>query len=337
MREPPRLANALIIDTLQAHYNLFIATLTFLPIGNDSASVVYRVDGGDGQSYFLKVRSAAGFSPPSLIIPRFLQEQHIPHIVAPVPTMTQELWVNVDNFALSLYPYIDARTAAEAGLSEQHWRTLGTTLRRIHTRRLPVDLNQLVPHEMFIPSRRNILDQLDSYISNHRIDDAIQRELALFWHSRRDKIRKLIATTDRFGAQLSQISLPFVLCHADLHTWNVLLDTDKQLWVVDWDETILAPKERDLMFVIGGIGQGLVKSNETMRFLEGYGDTAINRQALTYYRYAWAVQDIAAYAETVFLLPDVGDEVRSDAVRGFIDLFSPGNIVAIADNEEHSI
>jgi spectinomycin phosphotransferase len=190
---------------------------------------------------------------------------------------------------------------------------------------------------MFIPSRRNILDQLDSYISNHRIDDAIQRELALFWHSRRDKIRKLIDTTDRFGAQLSQISLPFVLCHADLHTWNVLLDTDKQLWVVDWDETILAPKERDLMFVIGGIGQGLVKSNETMRFLEGYGDTAINRQALTYYRYAWAVQDIAAYAETVFLLPDVGDEVRSDAVRGFIDLFSPGNIVAIADNEEHSI
>jgi spectinomycin phosphotransferase len=44
-----------------------------------------------------------------------------------------------------------------------------------------------------------------------------------------------------------------VLCHADLHTWNVLVDGDGRLWLVDWDEAILAPRERDLMFLVGGI------------------------------------------------------------------------------------
>lgn len=30
------------------------------------------------------------------------------------------------------------------------------------------------------------------------------------------------------------------------------------MWIVDWDEVILAPKECDLMFVVGGIGRGSV-------------------------------------------------------------------------------
>jgi spectinomycin phosphotransferase len=98
---------------------------------------------------------------------------------------------------------------------------------------------------------------------------------------------------------------------------------------VDWDETILAPKERDLMFVIGGIGRGLVSPQETASFLEGYGEAAIDQRALLYYRYAWAAQDMGAYAEEAFS-PHLGEPARRDAARGFMSLFEPGNIVAIA-------
>jgi spectinomycin phosphotransferase len=120
------------------------------------------------------------------------------------------------------------------------------------------------------------------------------------------------------------------LCHADLHTWNVLLDTAQQLWLVDWDETILAPKERDLMFIVGGIGRGLVNPHETACFLQGYGSTLINPLALAYYRYAWAVQDMIEYGEQVFLLPDLGQQSRRAALHGFTSMFEPGNIVDIA-------
>ncbi len=337
MREPPKLADATIRATLQTHYGLSVTALTFLPIGNDSASFVYRVDSPDGATYFLKVRTSRGFSPPSLVIPRFLYEQGIPHIITPLPTMTQTLWVHVGDFAVSLYPFIEARTAVEVGLSEQHWRTLGVTLHRIHTSHLPADLQQIIPLETFIPSRRHVLTDLESVITNHTIADPIQRQLAMFWRSRQDQIRAMTDRADTLGDQLREQSLPRVVCHADLHIWNVLLDTAEQMWIVDWDETILAPKERDLMFVIGGIGHDLVNSHEATCFFQGYGDSTIDRGTLAYYRYAWAVQDMAAYAEEVFFSPDLSEPTRRAAMDGFIDLFAPGNIVAIACAAESSI
>lgn len=44
-------------------------------------------------------------------------------------------------------------------------------------------------------------------------------------------------------------ALDFVLCHADFHDANLLIDPTGRLFIVDWDEIILAPKERDLVFV----------------------------------------------------------------------------------------
>ncbi len=338
MREPPRLADATIMAALHAHYGISITALTFLPIGNDSASSAYRIDATDGTAYFLKVRTDGGFSVPSLVIPRYFHDHGVPHIVAPLPTLTQTLWVSVNDFALSLYPFIDARTAADAGLSEQHWRAFGATLKHIHTHQLTPDLMQVVRRETFTPSRRNVLTQLEATITTQALADPLERELAAFWHARRDQIHTLVDRADALGRQLRQTSLPMVLCHADLHTWNVLLDTARQMWLVDWDETVLAPKERDLMFVIGGIGRDLVSAHETACFLQGYGDTAIDLGALVYYRYAWAVQDMGAYGEQVFYSPELSEETRRDAVHGFMNQFAPGNIVALAfasDGDEY--
>jgi spectinomycin phosphotransferase len=99
---------------------------------------------------------------------------------------------------------------------------------------------------------------------------------------------------------------------------------------VDWDEVILAPKERDLMFVVGGIGHGLVTPRDTSCFFDGYGETAIDPRLLGCYRSAWAVQDIAAYGEEALMMPTLGEESRRAAVDGFKDLFEPGNIVDLA-------
>jgi spectinomycin phosphotransferase len=315
MREPPKLADATITAALRVHYGIAVAALTFLPIGADSASSAFRVGTIDGTAYFLKIRAGGGFSVPSLLVPRYLRDQGVAHIVSPLPTLSRALWVGLDGYALSLYPFIEARTAVDAGLSERHWRELGATLKRIHAGGLPPELERVVPREPFVPSRRGVLADLEAAIAGQAFATPPERELGAFWNARRDEIRAVIDRGDTLGRHLRGRSLPMVLCHADLHTWNVLLDTAHELWLVDWDETVLAPKERDLMFVIGGIGRDLVSSQETAFFLQGYGDTAVDSGALAYYRYAWAVQDMGAYGEQVFFSPDLSEETRRDAVR----------------------
>jgi spectinomycin phosphotransferase len=330
MREPPKLAESTLIEALHTHHGLSVTMLTFLPLGADSASAVYRVEADDGSAYLLKARTGEGFSIPSLAIPHYLSNQGLDHIAAPLPTVTQALWVSLDGFALSLYPFIEGCTGTEAGLSELHWQALGATLGQIHTSQLTPELERIVRRESYVPSRRDVIGELANAIARQDLINPAERELAAFWRARRDKIDTLVERADALGGRLRETSLSSVLCHADLHTWNVLLDTAGQMWIVDWDETVLAPKERDLMFVIGGIGRGLVSPYETAWFFEGYGETTIDPLALVYYRYAWAVQDMAAYGERVFFLSDLGEESRRDAVRGFIDLFEPGNIVDIA-------
>ena len=65
-------------------------------------------------------------------------------------------------------------------------------------------------------------------------------------------IAALVDRADRMGRELAAEPFPRVLCHTDLHTWNVLVDAGRRLWIVDWDEAVLAPPGRDLMFVVGG-------------------------------------------------------------------------------------
>jgi spectinomycin phosphotransferase len=330
MLERPKLTDPTIAEALRAHFGVSIAALTFLPLGADSATSVYRADAADGAAYLLKARSAQGFSPASLAVPRYLCDMGVPHIVAPILTRSKAPWVMVDEFALTLYPFIDGRIGGDAGLSERQWIELGTTLKQIHLIQLPPDLMNIVPRESYVPSRRSVVTDLEEAVSTQVPADPVQRELAAFWHSRCDQIHALVDRADTLARQLREASSEPVLCHADLHTRNVLLEGEEQFWIVDWDETILAPKERDLMFFVGGIMRELLQPHHTDLFFRGYGDTAIDPDALVYYRNAWAVQDIGAYGEQVFFSPELSEKSRRHALRRFMSLFEPGNIVSTA-------
>ncbi len=329
MLEPPDLADAAIIRALRASFGIPVAELAFLPVGNDNASWAYRVRAERGPSYFLKVRAGAG-PMPGAAVPRYLRRREVPHVLAPLATSAGAPYAVVNRFALALYPMLDARTGAETGLSSRQWCQLGAVVRRLHSLPVAAGPTRLVGREAFRPTRRERFAELESTLASTGPDDPVARGFAELWRARQGVIRTLVEQTDVLGRELARSRFPHVLCHADLHTWNVLVDADQELWIVDWDEAVLAPKERDLMFVVGGIGHGLVRPDDTESFFQGYGQTAIDPRLLAYYRGAWAVQDIAAYGEQVLLAPTPGDETRRAAVDGFMDLFAPGNIVDLA-------
>ena len=217
MREPPKIPDASIVEALETEYGLSIRALTFLPLGADSASAAFRVLAADGATFFLKIRTGDGFSPPSLVVPRYLHDRGVANILSPIPTIEGSLWIMVKDHALSLYPFIEGRMAAHVGLSEQHWTDFGATLRQVHASRLTPDLRRLVRRETFTPSRRDVLEHLEAAITQQTRADPLQNELAELWRARREDIHRLLDCVDALGRRLRRSSLPVVLCHADLH------------------------------------------------------------------------------------------------------------------------
>lgn len=329
MLEPPDLPDGQITEVLQASFGIKAADLQFLTVGNDSGSWAYRVQDPSGRAYFLKVRAPADDTR-GADVPAYLQRHGVHGVLAPLTAGTGAAWIRASRFALALYPFLDGRPAAEAGLSAGQWREFGAIVRTIHETPVSPELAGLVSREAFRPTRFELFGRLHQALTSPDPGDAPASELAAFWQDRIGTIRQVTRQVDALGQRFSSLNIPPVLCHADLHTFNLLVDGAAALWVADWDEAILAPRERDLMFVIPGIGQGLMTPDRTENFLAGYGETVIDQDLLTYYRYAWAAQDLAACAEEVLFLPGRGETTRRAAVDDFMNLFEPGNIVDLA-------
>jgi spectinomycin phosphotransferase len=330
MREPPaNLPNDTLCACLRARYELIPTELTFLPLGHDASAWVYRVRAADGGVYFLKVRLSVT-NEAGLAVPRYLQDHGVARVIAPLPTATGALWATAGDYALMLYPFVAGVTGMERGLADQQWIDYGALLRQVHDTAVTPELARIIRRDTFTPNGADLLRRLDAHIDARRFDDPAAQALATFWQARRTEIRTLLDRAEDLGRRLAATRPALVLCHADIHTANVLVDADGQAWFVDWDETILAPRERDLMFVIGGISSRLVEPREEALFFQGYGAITVNPLALAYYRYAWAISDISEYGAQVCFRPDFGSVTRQAGLDGFISLFQPGEIVALA-------
>ena len=328
MIKKPNIKDEKIIIALNENYLIQVSNIEFLPIGNDASAFSYRVEAKNGISYFLKVRrkitNLAG-----LFVPRFLKDNGIEQVIAPLPTKTQELSVEMDGFALILYPFITGNEAMKVGMTDAQWTEFGATLKRIHTTELAGSTLQYVMQESFTPKWGSLAKTLHEQVNARNYDDPYQKQLAIFWKENNEKIQTLLERAGILGKRLQQTDLEFVLCHADIHTANILITQEQNMLIVDWDDTLFAPKERDLIFVLG---EDTVETREEQLFFKGYGRMEINPLALAYYRYEWCVQEVGDFGERVFLMKDVGENTKKDSVKGFMKVFSRGDVVETAFN-----
>jgi spectinomycin phosphotransferase len=108
-----------------------------------------------------------------------------------------------------------------------------------------------------------------------------------------------------------------------------LIENDNTLYVVDWDDPIMAPKERDLMFIGGGVADVWNKRHEETIFYNGYGETEVNMTILAYYRHERVVEDIAEYSQHL-LLTAAESDARLEMYKHLIAMFEPSGVIDIA-------
>jgi spectinomycin phosphotransferase len=326
MLERPDISDAIISARVLDAYGLQIEQVTFLPVGwvNNAA---YRLAAGDGAAYFLKLRRGQ-FSDVAVAVPAFLQAQGVRQVMAPVATTTGELWVHALGFDWILYPFFAGTSGFEVDLSPAQWIALGEAMRAVHAVRLPAALAARVPQEGYSPHWRSSMRAFLALVERESYSDPIAARMAAFLRAKHDEIAAMIARAEQLAGVLRQRVDPFAVCHADLHAGNVLVGSDERVAIVDWDDPILAPKERDLMFIGGGVG-GTWNDDQTPQwFYRGYGSAGIDLVALSYYRYERIVVDITEYSEQIFGLHGSVEE-RQQSLE-VVSQFLPNNVVDIA-------
>lgn len=328
MLEKPNISDNLIISRLKEEYNLHVAELTFLPLGADMGTAVYRVTTVDGTAYFLKLRR--GFEEITVTVPIFLKSQGIQEIIAPIETKSKRGWADFGERKMILYPFIEGKNGFEMNVSDSHKQTLGAALKRIHTEKIPLELKRVIPQETFSPQWRERMKDVQRQVRNNTFSDPTAAKLANFVKSKDTEIIRLINRTEELAQELQSQTRELVLCHTDIHGANILITKNDQLYIVDWDSPLLAPKERDLMFVGGGIDNLWESEWDESVFYEGYGKVNIDLAVMAYYRYERVIEDLVAYGEQL-LLTDEGGADREQAYRRFTGNFEPGQTIEIAD------
>ncbi len=329
MLEKPDIQNEIITVCLQAEYGLRVVQIEFLPLGADHNTAVYRVIADNGTPFFLKLRSGV-FDDLSVELPRFLSEQGIEQIIAPETTLSGHLLVRLDGFTLILYPFIEGGDAYQVDLTNHHWLVFGSALKRIHTVSLPKALETRIQKEQYSSYWRMAVISFLNTFDQKSSGDSVAIQVAELLKTKRVEILDLIDRAERYAGILQSRPQNPVLCHSDLHAGNVFIGDNGELYFVDWDNPILAPKERDLMFPGGGQGfTGHMRQEEETLFYRGYGQTLIDPVALSYYRFERIIQDIAAYCEQL-LLSNEGGQDREQSLRYLMSNFLPDNTIEIA-------
>jgi len=333
MREPPGLDVDKISACLDEYYGLRVASVTFLPVGYDLDAAVYRVVSRNGAAYFLKVR----FGPvhePSLLVPRALGDFGIQNVIAPLRTRSSDLWCPLNgypDYSIVLYPFRSGENAMVAGLSDDQWRGFGFTLRAVHDSGLGESFRGRLPVETFSLPSVALVRQLLTLVGETDFEGAAAARLAAFWREHTRQIRRMLARAESLGRSLRSAPFEYVLCHADIHAANILVGDDGRIYLIDWDGPMSAPRERDLLFVIGSKIARAVEPREEGLFFEGYGAVEIDPDALIYYRYERIIEDIGEIGKSVFLAPSPGEQMREKDIDLFTSFFAPGGIVEAAE------
>jgi spectinomycin phosphotransferase len=332
MLEKPDIPDQLILSHVQDEYGVHATQVTFLPLGADVNTSVYRLVTADGTAYFLKLRKGV-FDEIAGLLPQFLKAQGIRAIIAPIETRSRTLWGSLEDFKMILYPFIEGRNGYEVKLSDQNWHDLGATLKRVHAAHVPPLLSRLIPREVYSSHWRESVRAFLTQIEQTTYDDPVAAKLAVFMKANRDKISHMVGRAEQLGHTLRSRTMEFVLCHSDVHPGNFLIGSDGVLSLVDWDNPIFAPKERDLMFPGAGMGGDEPDRREEALFYQGYGKAEVDQMALVYYRYERILTDIAEFCQQLLLTAEGGED-REQSYKYFTGQFLPGHVVDIAGKSD---
>ena len=312
MKNEPALPIEQIRDLINCYYKLNLRKLDFLPIGE--GSWCYRGTGENTVFVRLVKNSNAVLKTNDLI--QLLAGYNFP-VLPPLSHKYGQTVARIENYGLVVYPYLEGLTVMRSGLNGQQLTTVRQEIGAITA--LLHELTEQVNHQIDLPTEdfTKFQPEFHSIVCSNRKPDC-HDQLIIDWmrfiQERKSELTNLLQVTEQLGNELRSRKSDYVLCHGDIHEDNIIMASSGGLYIIDWDNAILAPKERDLFFF-----------GENENNLKQYFSLLSSKQAepaiIDYYVLEWALQEIVDYSNRILSNSFFSPEGRLDAWHQFQSLF----------------
>ena len=314
------------LHTIETAYNMKIHGIEQLFSGADPNTFIYKVQ--SKKPYFMKIRTG-DFIESSIQIPYFLSQITGKHIIEPIKTADDGLFCKVADYTVILYPFISGKSGIELSLTKTQWSEFGKALRKIHDCELPPPLMAKISHESFdsqwSAKIKNYMKELAAKVSRNEWEI----QFISLYNRKSDTINKIIHRTEK-SAKMEKTDRHYCLCHGDIHAGNILKTCKDDFFIVDWDTLILAPKERDLMFIGGGVANKWNTVKEETNFYKGYGKAeTVDQSLISYYRYIRILEDLVVYYDQ-FFADDIDEKKQRAIFQRVASAFDPKGVVDMA-------
>lgn len=318
---------------LREDFGVEAVSLSRMAGGADATAAVWRAVDTDGAAYAAKLsrsEMAAGLRATAHLVAAGVRG-----VPAPLPARSGKPWSHHDGAQLCLTPWVAGRRGAEPGMDAEQWRSFGRLLAEVHAADVPSRLRAELPVEDYRPVAASTVRVLDARVREAAAGGsgptdptgALVAALVHDWRTAADRIATLTDRVEDLGRDLRSRRADTVLTHGDAHAYNVVIEADGQVWLIDWDGAMVASRERDLVFVVGGVlADQPVSREQQSEFFAGYGRVDVDPMRLAYHLCLRALEDLGGWATDV-LDSDRTLRDRADAVTIFCGLVSPTGIV----------
>jgi spectinomycin phosphotransferase len=218
-------------------------------------------------------------------------EAGLASVVAPLRCPTGSIIDRIaDQYSVVVFPFVDGRTGTW-GEPLRDWdkTTLLQTLASLHQTSLRSGF-RIARRSLDLPERGSLtatLSELDRPWKGGPLAESARHALAAHAHRVTDWLDQL----DRLAEQLTAQGGVEVLTHGEPHPGN-LIRTAGGLRLIDWDTVAVAYPERDLWMLDD-------RSEGSFAQYEDLTGRSISNAAISFYRLAWTLSDIASFAETL--------------------------------------
>ncbi|MFD1260190.1 aminoglycoside phosphotransferase family protein [Entomomonas asaccharolytica] len=276
------------------------------------ASLAYKVVTVDN-NYFLKVYEKKRASTEKLTqylddylsIVMWLGKNALAgQIVEPILTRDLAYKYEDENYIYVLFNYITGNVVADNDLATLQVKQLAQIVANLHSynEQIPFAISHL-KEQFELPFNMQLIYFLKQQLAccSNDIKEVLSPFVA--------EIVKQINYIEQLAKRLQQQKLAFVLCHTDIHGWNIM-QVDNHLILLDWEGLKLAPAEADLfMFYNKAFFKDFINYYQQL-----HPNFKINQTVMLFYRCRRSLEDLWELIEQL-VIDNVTGKLRADTLH----------------------